>query len=674
MVAKQKEIEFIKEIRWSEYEQDPMQARWRRVGNKMLVNEDQADKLVKDGYAVYTEPEKKGMKSIKFIKDTEKAKAGEIGEASNKSAESYVSNGYAVYVEEEKPKYRYECVNPECKAVLSVSSYEHLQCSICDGKKFMLLSYPEGTNPPKKLGFESIENESLNKRIELELPGNGKLISDFAKEVADVIADKNFLFYRNDSREIVEIGLIKKKKKIIGHGFRTIKPNRFITLVEKYISPGKIIRQGEWVEHSIWADLGNTLLQSPQLQDALPKIDRIFTIPLPIWHDDELTFPKQGYDERFNSWLVHDAPKINSEMSLEEAKELIRIIFGEFCFETEQDKTNAIAALITPGLRGIFDKFSARTPVAFYQGNRQRTGKDYCAGITGIVYEGFATEEPPISNSEKFSGNDSAELRKKLTAAFLVGRKRLHFSNNKGHIDNAVFESVVTAEKYEDRVLGRNDLVSFENEIDFSLSGNLGVTCTPDFADRCMFINLFLAMEDANSRKFVNPGLHEWIKSNRGEVLSAIYALIRNWIEKGSKDGSVTFASYPEWARVCGGIMKAAELGEPCSPDSKAIGVSGDNETMDMKVLFELCHAEHPGETYPKNWINRAEIIRIIKDEDVFGYLDFNERNDLMRFGKQLQKFIGRILSDIKLEVNNKEARSSRQMFRFSKVGGNNDK
>lgn len=42
------------------------------------------------------------MKTIRFIKDTEKAKAGEIGEASNKSAESYVSNGYAVYVEEEK--------------------------------------------------------------------------------------------------------------------------------------------------------------------------------------------------------------------------------------------------------------------------------------------------------------------------------------------------------------------------------------------------------------------------------------------------------------------------------------------------------------------------------------------------------------------------------------------
>ena len=43
------------------------------------------------------------------------------------------------------------------------------------------------------------------------------------------------------------------------------------------------------------------------------------------------------------------------------------------------------------------------------------------------------------------------------------------------------------------------------------LSGNIGVTYTPDLANRCRFINLFLEIEDANSRKFGNPKLHETI-------------------------------------------------------------------------------------------------------------------------------------------------------------------
>jgi len=37
----------------------------------------------------------------------------------------------------------------------------------------------------------------------------------------------------------------------------------------------------------------------------------------------------------------------------------------------------------------------------------------------------------------------------------MSGRKRLHFSNNKGYINNAVFEGVITSETYSDRVLGK---------------------------------------------------------------------------------------------------------------------------------------------------------------------------------------------------------------------------
>lgn len=61
-------------------------------------------------------------------------------------------------MEENKHKFRYECI--ECKAVLSVTNFDRLKCSICGGKKFILLSYPDGTNPPKKLGFDE-ENFTL---------------------------------------------------------------------------------------------------------------------------------------------------------------------------------------------------------------------------------------------------------------------------------------------------------------------------------------------------------------------------------------------------------------------------------------------------------------------------------------------------------------------------------
>ena len=48
-------------------------------------------------------------------------------------------------------------------------------------------------------------------------------------------------------------------------------------------------------------------------------------------------------------------------------------------------------------------------------------------------------------------------------------------SNNKGRLNNAVFEAIITAEKYSDRILGKSELLTFDNEMEFSLSGNVGI-------------------------------------------------------------------------------------------------------------------------------------------------------------------------------------------------------
>ena len=529
----------------------------------------------------------------------------------------------------------------------------------------------------RKLDEEIAEQEEAEKRREeVLLPQEGKLISEFCIEISDILKKKNCLFFRPDSRDIVEIGKVKIQKtgEEIYTGFIKMKPNRFITLIENYFIPGHEI----WNEHrkclefkkkSMGKEIADTSLHSDIMQQSLPQINRIFTIPIPIMYEGKLTFPNRGYDERFCSWLPHNAPKIeDSEMKLEDAKKMIEeVIMSEFCFRGEQDKINAISALLTPFLRGMFNNFHTRTPVTFYLGNRERVGKDYLAGVSGIIYEGYALEESPISTSENTKTNHTDELRKKILAAMIGGRKRLHFSNNKGYINNAVFEAVTTAEKYSDRVLGRNEVLQFDNEIDYSLSGNVGVGYTPDFANRSRFIRLFLDIEDANSREFKNPDLHKWVRENRGKILSALYALVRNWIDGGMQGGKIKFTSFPEWARVCGGIMEAAGYTSPCTPDIETLAFGGDSETDDMKQLFELCYEKH-GE----KWITKSEIKSLILDErhaekNLFGYIDFASRAGQTKFGNKISKFVGRVLSDIRLVVQDGDIRASRQQLKFTK-------
>ena len=528
------------------------------------------------------------------------------------------------------------------------------------------------TNPENKAlyglqikynGGEEIKEKVFIEKPQLLLDGDGRSISDLSNDVSELLKNKNVLFFRPNSRQIVEIGKIKLKntKQDFYTGFREIKDKRFITFIEKYVDVGRDNLKYGWENKSLSPIKSSIILNSEILEQSLPQIERLFPLPIPIIYNGKLTTPCKEFDERFSSWRNNDSPEITEGMDLEEAKGIIDKILKEFCFLKEQDKTNAIAGLLTPFLRGMYESFNTRTPIFFYLGNRERVGKDYLAGITGLIYDGQSLDDTPISSGDN-SGNNNEELRKKITSALISGRKRMHFANNKGYINNAILEQVSTSKYYSDRLLGRNDLVSLPNEMDFSLSGNVGVTYTPDFANRCRFVNLFLAMEDVNSREFKTPLLHEWILENRDVIVSAMFCLVKNWIDNGKPKGSVPFASFPNWATVCGGVMESAGYDSPCIIDKDSIAMAGDSETADMKQLFEVGFSHHPNEPIKKN-----KIVWLLNEYDLFSFLELDKKSGQIAFAKKLRKFIGRELSGIKLGVVDNSVRPARQEFLFTK-------
>jgi len=515
----------------------------------------------------------------------------------------------------------------------------------------------------RKEYFDKV-NKINNTLPQIYLPGEGKLISSFATEIGNIIKEKKTLFFRPTSKDIIEVSNIKEDENSEEYvGFAAVSPERFITVGEKYFIPSYEVKDNT-IYKSMNSALTRAVICSPQFQESLPKIKRIFNTPIPIIYHKELCFPKKGYDERFLSWTPYDSPEIDTTMDLGRAKDTLNFLYKEFCFQNPQDYINALSALLTPFLKGLYPSFNTRSPLYFYVANRERAGKDYCAHITGLVHEGNAIEEPPISNGEKM-GSNNEELRKKILSAMIAGKKRMHFANNKGYINNAVFEGIITAEKYSDRALGKNEMITMDNEMDFSLSGNVGIGFTADIANRSRFIRLFLDIEDANTRDFENPNLHKWVKENRGLIISALYALVRNWFEKGMPSGSIRFSSFPEWAKTCGGIMEAAGYESPCVADKETLAVGGDEETKDMKILFEMCY-----ETFGERRVKKQEIRDLIRNsgEPIFSYLDFSELSGQNKFGLKIAKFVGRILSDITLEVCDTSVRSARQEFKFKKV------
>jgi hypothetical protein len=503
------------------------------------------------------------------------------------------------------------------------------------------------------------------------LPGLDRPVGEFASEIADYYAARQTLFYRPETTEVVRIGMVKVDDE--GHqilGLQPVNENAFVTYLEQDINLYALDGRGERHIRSIPAQTAKLVLASvDQFKMRLPIIKRILSVPIPRLINGMLKFPKKGYDPEFMSFVPEDAPEIK-EMPLEDAKDLLlNKVYGEFAFKSPQDRVNAIAHLITPFCRGLFSRETIRSPLFIYLANREGSGKDYCAGVTSIVYQGEAAEDPPVTKAD--SGSDE-EFRKKVIASFKIGRSLIHSSNNKGFLNSAELEALVTKEVYVDRQLGSNTLLEFPNTLTISLSANVGLTYPADLQRRAIFVNLFLDLEDPNTRVFKNPDLHGWVKEHRADLLSAFYALVKNWVDKGMPKSQQPFASFPEWMAVIGGILEAAGIGTPMQNDVLN-SIGGDEETLSMKQLYVTAY-----EAWQSEWVSKSKIFSELQNPDsaffgLFGYLDWDKHPESakIRMGKLLSKYAGRIFADIRMEELKPTGHANRAQYRFSRIDDN---
>ena len=192
--------------------------------------------------------------------------------------------------------------------------------------------------------------------------------------------------------------------------------------VERFIMPGFSSEEKGFVPHSFSRGFYAGLVHSLELRRKLPEISNILTVPTPHLDDDnKIVYPLEGYDRRFNTFLVPAAPTIKL-IEIQEALQIIRFIYYCFNFTSKQSRVNAMSTIFTPFLRGIIG-VTTRAPLAFYTANRPGTGKDYCAALPGILFDGIAAEDQPIQRK------DAPETAKRIICAQLAGRRRMHFAN-----------------------------------------------------------------------------------------------------------------------------------------------------------------------------------------------------------------------------------------------------
>lgn len=311
-----------------------------------------------------------------------------------------------------------------------------------------------------------------------------------------------------------------------------------------------------------WPDPG-TMAATMSRADRFAPLDRISRAP--FVRPDGTVVTEPGYDEETRTMLmpdpVFDGLKVPEDPSPEEvtaARELILTEWlGDFPFDSDTDRANVLALIVTPAIRGMVPK----VPLAVVDGLQMGVGKNLLADSILTVYTGAAAE--PMNWVP-----EADELRKQITAAFRTGAEFFVF--DEAHtIEGAPLAQALTANTWQDRILGVSNMAYFPNVITWISLGNQ-VQVRGDLTRRVYRIALrprYANPQDRPADSFRHPGtsgldLGSWTRKHRRELMTAILTLVRAWFAQGQprpKRG-ISFGSFEVWEKIAGGIVETAGL------------------------------------------------------------------------------------------------------------------
>jgi len=386
----------------------------------------------------------------------------------------------------------------------------------------------------------------------------------------------------------------------------------------------------------------------------LPRLDAVITTP--VFDRDWRLLTEPGYHREARLWL-HTAPgtawpEVPTCPALEAVRDALSLILDDllvdFPFTSDSDRAHAVAALLLPFARRMFN---GPTPIHLIEASTPGSGKSLLQELISIIGVGRSAGNTTLTANEE-------EVRKKMTAILARGATVIAIDNLQGGLWSAQVASAITTEVWEDRLLGKTQMVSFPNRALWLVSGN-NPRLSMEVARRCVRIRLDTGQEQPWKRTgFKHDPIREWALQNRPVLVQAILTLIQHWIASGAPHASQTLGSFESWSRVIGGMVQF--FGVP--------GFLGDSDE------FYEAAAPETGEwrAFVDAWWHKfrdapasaKDLQQLAHDQDLvgFAYAAPTEHAQRVRFGRALMGLRDRRFGDLRVVVR-KDSHSKVQMF-----------
>jgi hypothetical protein len=358
----------------------------------------------------------------------------------------------------------------------------------------------------------------------------------------------------------------------------------------------KLAEIADWVRPTQGGGLAS-VYPPTSVARSLLDVERLDVPPLnglieaPTLRPDGSVLQQPGYDAQTGlfyqpdtSLIVPPVPERPSEIDVVQAVGMLRHeLLREFRFEQESDAANALALQLTAVLRHLI---RGPVPLAVIDAPVAGSGKTMLASMIAMVATGR-----PASLTSPPDGNDE-ELRKRFTSLLREDRQFIVFDNAAKPVISPVLAQLLTAETWNDRVLGVSRTVDLRQRATWVLTGN-NVEIGGDLPRRVYSIRLDPGVARPELRHFDRPDLAGWVKQQRGELLWSVLVIARAWFDAGKPRPANRvdeWGSFNDWAYTVGGMLENA--GVEGFLQSRSVRSAKDDEATAWEALLQVSFAQ----------------------------------------------------------------------------------
>jgi hypothetical protein len=291
-----------------------------------------------------------------------------------------------------------------------------------------------------------------------------------------------------------------------------------------------------------------------QSNNSFPPLENI--IECPVLRPDGTIITKAGYDSMTRLYhypakdlKLPDIPTNPSVTELVAAIDLVKEIVCNYEFETVASEANYYAAMFTPILRPII---KGVTPLHLFDKAQAGSGATILANIVSIIATG---QSAALMTAQK----DDESWRKAIFSLLLRGQPIVTIDNVEHTLMTPSLAALITAETFQDRVLGRSEMMTLPNQCTLIATGN-NIKLAGDMPRRCVLVRINPRVPHPWRRDpslFVHPELESWVKEKRGDILAAMLTIATAWVRAGKPKPChlPSFGSFESWAQIVGGVL-----------------------------------------------------------------------------------------------------------------------